>query len=97
MARGKRKSISQRNQDNLATLEPSSPITANIGTPNTPEKESSDIKTYLKVMREILKQDQEEKNKELEAFKEEIRKNTQRTQRTRRRQNQRDEGMEEGI
>ena len=74
MARGKRKSISQENQDNLATPEPSSPITANIGITNTPEKEDTDLKSYLKMLIEILKQEREEKQKDSEAFKEETRK-----------------------
>ena len=73
MARGKRKSISQGNQDNLATPESSSTITANIGMPNTPEKEDTDLKSYLKTLIKILKQEQEEKQKESEAFKEETR------------------------
>ena len=70
MARGKRKSTSQGNQDNLATPEPSTPITANIGMPNTPEKEDTDLKMLIK----ILKQEPEEKQKESETFKEETRK-----------------------
>ena len=74
MARGKRKGISQGNQDNLATPEPSSPIRANIGIPNTQEKEDTDLKSYLKMMIEILKQEREEKQKDSEAFKEETRK-----------------------
>ena len=64
------------------------------------------------MMIEILKQEQKEKHKELEAFKEETRntdkelkeieafkekKKTQRNQRTRGKQNQRDERIEEGI
>ena len=69
-----RKSISQGNQDNQATPAPSSPITANSRMPNTPEKEDSDLKSYLKMMIEILKQEREEKQKDLEAFKEETRK-----------------------
>ena len=74
MARGKQKNLPKGNQDNLATPEPSSPITANSGMPNTPEKEDSDLKSYLKMMIEILKQEREEKHKEIEAFKEETRK-----------------------
>ena len=74
MARGKQKNTPQGNQDNLATLEPSSSITTNSRMPNTPEKKDSDPKSYFKMMREILKQEPEEKHKELEALKEEIRK-----------------------
>ena len=74
MARGKGKNVPQGNQDNLATPEPSSPITANGRMPNTPEKEDTDLKSYLKMMIEILKQEWEEKHKELDSFKEETRK-----------------------
>ena len=74
MARGKRKSISQENQDNLAKPELSSPITAIVGMPNNPEKEDADLKSYLKTLIEILKHEREEKQKESEAFKEETRK-----------------------
>ena len=74
MARGKQKSMSQGNQDDLAIAELSSPITANIGMPNTPEKEDADLKSYLKTLIEILKQEREEKQKDSEAFKEETRK-----------------------
>ena len=56
MARGKQKSISQGNQNSLATTEPSSLITASIGITNTPEKEDTDLKSYLKMLIEILKQ-----------------------------------------
>ena len=42
--------------------------------PNTPEKEDADLKSYIKTMIEILKQEREEKQKESEAFKEETRK-----------------------
>ena len=68
------KNIPQVNQDNLTTLEPSSPITTNSRLQKTPEKEDSDTKSYLKMMIEILKQKQEEKHKKLEAFKKETRK-----------------------
>ena len=74
MARGKRKNIPKRNQDKLATAEPSSPITANSRMPNTPEKEDSDPKSYLKMMMETCKQEQVKKHKEIKAVKEETRK-----------------------
>jgi hypothetical protein len=45
--RGKCKNISKRNQCHLAPLEPSSPITASPGYPNTPEMKDSNIKFYL--------------------------------------------------
>ena len=82
MARGKQKNLCNGNQDNLATSEPSFPIIASSRMPNTPEKEDSDLKSYLKMMMQIfeksvnnsLKQEREEKQKELEAFKEETQK-----------------------
>ena len=52
----KAKNLPQGNQDNLATLEFSSPITTKSRMPNTPEKKDSDRKSYLKMMLEILKQ-----------------------------------------
>ena len=61
MARGKQKSISQRKQDNLPTPVPSYTITANSGMPNPPEKEDTELKSYLKTRIEILKEEQEEK------------------------------------
>ena len=63
MARGKQKNIPKENKDNMVTLEPSSPITAKSRMPNTPEKEDTDLKSYLKMLIEILKQEQEEKHK----------------------------------
>ena len=74
MARGKQKNFFQGNQDRLATTVPSSPITEKSRMPNTPEKEDADLKSYLKTMIKIFKQEREEKQKESEAFKEETRK-----------------------
>ena len=55
MARGKQKNLHNGNQENLATSEPSFSITAKSRMPNTPEKEDSDLKSYLKVMIDIFK------------------------------------------
>ena len=74
MARRKQKNLPKGNQDNLATPEHSSSITANSWMPNTTEKEYSDRKSYLKLIVEILKEEWEEKNNQIEAFKEETRK-----------------------
>jgi len=46
-ARGKRRNLSNRNQDYLAWSEPSSPTTTNTGYPNTPEKKDLDIKSHF--------------------------------------------------
>jgi hypothetical protein len=43
MAKGKHKNISKRNKNYLASLEPSSPTTANPGYPNIPEKQDYDL------------------------------------------------------
>ena len=50
MARGKGKSISNRNQGYLASSEPSSPTTVSLGYLNTPEKQVSDLKSHLLTM-----------------------------------------------
>ena len=44
MAKGKCKNITNRNQGNMATSEPSSPTTASLGYPNTQEKQDLDLK-----------------------------------------------------
>jgi hypothetical protein len=50
VAKCKHKNISNRNQDYFASSEPSSPTTVNPGYPNTPEKQDSEIKSYLMMM-----------------------------------------------
>ena len=47
MAKGKRKNLTNRNKDHRASSEPSMPTTASPGYPNTPEKQDSDLKSYL--------------------------------------------------
>jgi chromosome segregation ATPase len=82
MAKGKHKNTSNRNQDYLASLETSSPIIANPGYPNTPEKQDSDLKSYLMMMIEEFKKDinnslkqiQENTSKQVEVLKEETQK-----------------------
>jgi hypothetical protein len=46
MARGKHKNVTNRNQDYLASSEPSIPTPASPGYPNIPEKQDS----YLKII-----------------------------------------------
>uniref|UniRef100_A0A8C6G7V4 Uncharacterized protein n=1 Tax=Mus spicilegus TaxID=10103 RepID=A0A8C6G7V4_MUSSI len=80
--KGKNKNISNRNQDYLASSEPSSPATASPEYPNTPEKQDSDLKSHLMMVIEDFKQDinnslkgiQENTGKQLEALKEETQK-----------------------
>jgi hypothetical protein len=73
MAKGKRKNLTNRNQDHSLSSEPSSPNSASPGHPNTPEKIDPDLKAYLMVMVEdnkkyfnnSLKEIQENTAKEL--------------------------------
>jgi hypothetical protein len=57
MLKGKHKNISSRNQDYLASSEPSSLTTVNPGYPNTPEKQNSDLKSHIIMMIEEFKKD----------------------------------------
>jgi hypothetical protein len=47
MVKGKHKKKDNKSQGYLASLEPSSPITASPGYPNRPEKQDLDLKSYL--------------------------------------------------
>jgi hypothetical protein len=55
MAKGKHKNLTNRNQDCSPSSEPSNPISANPGYPNTPEKQDSDSKSYPMLLVENLK------------------------------------------
>jgi hypothetical protein len=56
MVRGKCKNISNRNQYNLATTEPSSPTIASSGYPNTPIRKDSDLNSHvIKMIEDFLK------------------------------------------
>ena len=55
MAKGKRKNITKRNQDHSPSSEPSTPTSASPGHPNTPEKQDSDLKSYLMMLVEDIK------------------------------------------
>jgi hypothetical protein len=57
MMGGKHKNISNRNQGYLASSEPNSPTVASPRYPNTPEKQDSDIKSLLKMIKEDIKKD----------------------------------------
>jgi DNA anti-recombination protein RmuC len=82
MAKGKPKILSNRNQDNLAPSKPSSPTTASSRFHNIPEKQDSDLKSYLMMLIEdfrtdinnSLKEIQENAGKQLEALKQETQK-----------------------
>ena len=50
MAKGKWKSLTNRNQHQWASSEPSSPTTASSEYAKTPEKQDSDLKSYLMML-----------------------------------------------
>jgi hypothetical protein len=78
MAKGKRKNLTNRNQDHSPSLETSTSTSASPGYPNTPKKLDSDLKAYLMMMVENIKKDfnnslkeiQENTAKELQVLKE---------------------------
>jgi gas vesicle protein len=78
MAKGKRKNLTNRNQDHSPSSEPSTPISASPGYPNTPKNQDSDLKSYLLMLVEdikkginnLLKEIQENTAKEVEVLKE---------------------------
>jgi hypothetical protein len=55
MAKGKQKNLTNRNQEHSASSEPSTPTTASPGYLNTPEKQDSDLKSYLMMLVEDFK------------------------------------------
>ena len=57
MARDKDKNTNKRNHGYLASSETSSPTTVGPGYPNTPEKQNSDLKSHLMMVREDVKKD----------------------------------------
>ena len=78
MVKGNHRNLTNRNQDYLASSEPSSPTTASPRYPNTPEKQDVDLKSYLmmliedfkKVINNPLKEIQENTGKQVEDLKE---------------------------
>ena len=50
MVTGKHKNLANRNQDHSESSEPSTPTTASPGYPNTPEKQNSELKSYLRML-----------------------------------------------
>jgi hypothetical protein len=79
MAKGKHKNLTNRNQDYLASSESSTLTTASSPYSNTPEKQDSDLKIYIRMLVEDFKKDinnslkeiQENTAKKVEALKEE--------------------------
>jgi hypothetical protein len=66
MAKGKCKNLTNRNQDHLASSEPSTPTTASTAYPNTPEKQVMDLKSYLMMLVEDFKKNINNSLKEIE-------------------------------
>jgi hypothetical protein len=78
MEKGKRKNLSNRNQDHSTSSECRAPISPSPGHPNTPERPDPDLKAYLMMMVEDIKKDlnnslksiQENTAKELQVLQE---------------------------
>jgi hypothetical protein len=78
MAKGKHKTLTNRNKDHSPSSEPSPPTSPSPGYPNTPEKLDPDLKAYLMMMVEDIRKDfnnslkeiQENTAKELQVLKE---------------------------
>jgi hypothetical protein len=66
MAKGKPKSLINRNQDHSPSSEHSTPNSPSPGQPNTPEKLDPDLKTYLMMMVEDIKKDFNNSFKEIQ-------------------------------
>jgi hypothetical protein len=76
MVKGKHKNLTNRNQDNSASSEPSTSTTMSPRYPNIPEKQVSDLKSYLMMLVEdfkdinnSLKEIQENTAKQVEGLK----------------------------
>jgi hypothetical protein len=88
MAKGKLKNLTNRNQYHLASSESSTPTTASPGYPNTPEKQDSDLKSFLMMLVEDFKRDvnnslkeiQKNTAKQVEVLKEEAQKSLKKLQ-----------------
>jgi hypothetical protein len=82
MAKDKHKNLTNRNQDQSPSSEPSTPTTASPGYPNTSEKQDSDFNSYLMMLVEdfkkginnSLKEIQKNTAKQVEVLKEETQK-----------------------
>jgi hypothetical protein len=55
MEKGKPKNLTNKNQEHWASSEPSMPTTVSPRYPNTPEKQDSDLKSYLMMVVEDFK------------------------------------------
>ena len=66
MSKGKRKNLTNRNQDYSSSSEHSTPTSASPGYPNTPEKLDLDLNAYLMMMVEDIKKDFNNSLKEIQ-------------------------------
>ena len=66
MAKGKRRNLTNRNQDHSPSPEPSTPTSPSPGNPNTPENLDLDLKAYLMMMVEDIKKDFNNSLKEIQ-------------------------------
>jgi hypothetical protein len=57
MAKGKHKNLTNRNQNYVASSESSNPTTTSPGYPNTPDKQDSDLKSYLMMLVQDFRKD----------------------------------------
>ena len=55
MVKGRHKNLTNKNQDHSPSSEPSTPTSASPGHPNTPENLDPDLKAYLMMMVEDIK------------------------------------------
>jgi hypothetical protein len=68
MAKGKRKNLTNRNQEHWASLELSTPITTSPGYPKPPEMQDADLKSYLMMVVEDLKKGIDNSLKEIQEI-----------------------------
>jgi hypothetical protein len=66
MSKGKHKNICKRNQDYVASSEPSFSTTVNPGYHNTPEEQESDLKSHIMMTIEEFKKDINNSLKEIQ-------------------------------
>ena len=66
MVKGRRKNPTNRNQDHSPSSEPSTPTSASPGYPDTPEKQDSDLKSYLMMLAEDIKKGFNDSLKEIQ-------------------------------
>jgi hypothetical protein len=67
LVKGKLKNLTNRNQDHSASSEPSTPNTVSPEYLNTPEKQDSDLKSYLMMLLEDFKKDINNSLKEIQG------------------------------